>query len=960
VYSSKSGTTLPRPLKILSFGALAVVLTAQAARAQSDPLGYNALLASFSAAGLPAPGTGVVVEQNEATVNSMGPPWQFVPDTTQSYLNRGITLINENSSGTAVSGHASNVAQLFYGNGGENGVYSAYGVSTADLFNANVWAEIGAVASNTLNISTIALPSPLPTNNPGGAMPAVANFSWVAGTVGSLGSSSLDNDALRRFDWLINQYNLVAVVAVNNGSNTSIPPVMAEGYNSIAVGLSNGQSSSGTNGSVDLGLDGPGRSKPDIVAPHGATSYATPMVAAEAATLVQVARYYPNLSAGTNAAVIKAILMAGADKNPLSTWSHTVTQPLDTQYGAGQMNFNWGYQILTAGPQIAGSTSLAASTGWSYSSLNPSTSAGNTQTFYFQVPSGQPFDLSALLTWQRNIMATAGTGSNPYSFAPSLATINLNLYQANSNFTLGSLVDSSSSSIDNVQYVFDRGLAPGEYALQVKRTDNLSTAIGSFALAWQMQAVPYWIDGNSSWNNAANWNNDLVAGGIGREAALYTPTISGLNVTLDAVQVVGLLTLGNSASTSTGYTISAGSGGSLTFSNSGNSAQLNIISGYQVISAPVTLASNLIVTPTFGATIAISGNISGSGALTETGAGLLILMNSGNSYGGITTISAGTLQIGPGGALGPNYVADNSVLQLNRPDSFVLTNSISGSGVLVQSGMGTAILAGTNSYGGGTRIVAGNLAVSSINSIPASGTVLISQGGALNASGAYSTITGWLNSGRINTASNGAVALALGSTSNETINMSSPVSYPQLSLGAISNTTYSGVLTPAGSTYYLGGGGGKLTFTPNLSGSRSLVVGGPGTVVLTGSNTYTGSTTVSNGTLKILSPSSIPGGNLNVGSNLAAFGASAPTLVLSGTPSTLDSDLSGLQVLSSDPAGTDPTNGLSALNSSSANPASVASTDVNAVPEPGAIVLLLTAGGCTLIYGAARRARTRG
>ena len=149
-----------------------------------------------------------------------------------------------------------------------------------------------------------------------------------------------------------------------------------------------------------------------------------------------------------------------------------------------------------------------------------------------------------------------------------------------------------------------------------------------------MQAVPNWITANGSWNNAANWNNDLVAGGVGREAALYAPTMTGINVTLDAAQTVGLLTLGNSASASTGYTISAGSGGSLTFSNSGSSAQLNVMNGNQVISAPVILASNLIVTPTSGATIAISGNISGSGALTETGAGTLILMGSSTPIAG--------------------------------------------------------------------------------------------------------------------------------------------------------------------------------------------------------------------------------------------------------------------------------------------------------------------------------------
>ena len=297
------------------------------------------------------------------------------------------------------------------------------------------------------------------------------------------------------------------------------------------------------------------------------------------------------------------------------------------------------------------------------------------------------------------------------------------------------------------------------------------------------------------------------------------------------------------------------------------------MSGNQVISAPVTLASNLIVTPTSGATIGISGNISGSGALTETGAGTLVLLGS-NTYGGGTTITAGTLQIGPGGTLGPNTVTDNSVLQMNRPDSFTLSNSVSGSGALVQNGTGTLILTGTNSYSGGTRVNAGNVAFSSTSSIPpGSGTITINGPGAVNVSGAFSTVTGWLNSTKVSTASNGALALV--GTSSESITMGS---YSQLSLGAaLPGTTYSGVLTPAGSTYYLGGGGGTLTFTPNLTGARSVVVENPGTVVLSGSNTYSGGTTVTNGTLKILNPSSLPAGSLSVGSDLGAFGLSAPT-----------------------------------------------------------------------------------
>ena len=197
---------------------------------------------------------------------------------------------------------------------------------------------------------------------------------------------------MRRFDWLIDQTNLVAIVGVDNGPGTPILPLMASGYNSIAVGLNNGVEQHGS-GAYNHGVDGPGRSKPDVVAPDpfstNAVSYATPsrLLGGRDA---RAGRTHYSFSAGTNAATIKAIIMASTDKNPLSSWGHTATTPLDPQYGAGQVNLNWAFQVMAAGPQPTGTASLAASTGWSYNSVSPSTSSGSLQTYYFTVPAGQP------------------------------------------------------------------------------------------------------------------------------------------------------------------------------------------------------------------------------------------------------------------------------------------------------------------------------------------------------------------------------------------------------------------------------------------------------------------------------------------------------------------------------------------------------------------------------------------
>ena len=141
--------------------------------------------------------------------------------------------------------------------------------------------------------------------------------------------------------------------------------------------------------------------------------------------------------------------------------------------------------------------------------------------------------------------------------------------------------------------------------------------------------------------------------------------------------------------------------------------------------------------------------------------------------------------------------------------------------------------------------------------------------------GAYRHVMDWLNSNDINPASTGALALIGGSS--ETINMGS---YASLSLGASGAATYNGTLTPAGAVYRLGGGGGTLTFASALTGSNSLAVTGPGTVVLTSTNnTYSGGTTLSCGQLNINATAALGSGALTISGG--TIGNTRGTIVLS-------------------------------------------------------------------------------
>jgi outer membrane autotransporter protein len=104
-----------------------------------------------------------------------------------------------------------------------------------------------------------------------------------------------------------------------------------------------------------------------------------------------------------------------------------------------------------------------------------------------------------------------------------------------------------------------------------------------------------------------------------------------------------------------------------------------------------------------------SGTIAGSGSLTKSGTGALVL-RADNSYVGPTLIEAGTLQIGDGGSTGSisGNVVNNGTLVFDRDGIYALPEFMTGSGSLVVRGGGTALFAGT-AEGSGTTIAGAEL-----------------------------------------------------------------------------------------------------------------------------------------------------------------------------------------------------------------------------------------------------------
>ncbi|EKS0308322.1 autotransporter outer membrane beta-barrel domain-containing protein, partial [Salmonella enterica] len=284
--------------------------------------------------------------------------------------------------------------------------------------------------------------------------------------------------------------------------------------------------------------------------------------------------------------------------------------------------------------------------------------------------------------------------------------------------------------------------------------------------------------------------------------------------------------------------------------------------------------------------------ISGSGQVVKSGDETLTLSGS-NTYTGGTLISGGTLVASNVEALGSGDVTNDAVLELNTGGDF--TNAISGSGQVVKSGDETLTLSGANSYTGGTLISGGTLIASNVEAL-GTGDVTDNAVLELNTGGDFdNAISG---SGQVEKSGDETLTLsgANSYTGGTLISSGTLVANDVNALGT-GDVTDNAVLE-------LNTGG---TFDNAISGSGQVVKSGDETLTLSGSNTYTGGTTINDGTLIATSVDALGSGDvtdnavleLNTGGDFdnAISGSGQvvksgdETLTLSGTNSYTDGTL---------------------------------------------------------------------
>jgi autotransporter-associated beta strand protein len=525
------------------------------------------------------------------------------------------------------------------------------------------------------------------------------------------------------------------------------------------------------------------------------------------------------------------------------------------------------------------------------------------------------------------------------------AVLNLNAPSATYNAeTVGSLA--GAGTIDNVGTFGAFTLTTGG--------DNTSTTFsgiikdtGSNLTVVKAGTGTLTLSGVNDYSGATT----ISAGAINIQSntALGTTT-GGTSVTTGAaLEVQNNLTVTGEALTLNGTGVTAAPAGALR-----NVSGANTLTGALTLGSASTIQSDAgtltlsggITGASFGLTLAGAGNVTltgvigtTSGTLTKSGTGYATLAGN-NTYTGASALNAGTLEIqnntglgtsagattiatgatlalsggittaepitlnstgvGGGGALrnlsgantlsGALTLASASSLGVDGSSTLTASGIISGTTKdLTKVGTGTLILSGANTYTGTTAVSAGTLEIN--NAVALGGVVTtVADGASLRVTGTALTVSEGVTLNGAGVGGAGALQSSGGSN------------------------TWSGNLTmTAHSAIGVDGATNTLAATGTLAssgGDFNLTKVGNGTLVLSGANSYTGSTTVRDGTLSV-------NANAPIGGN-GALGSSSTTVQL-GDASTAAGNNLGLVIGTA-------TGGVSVDRAISVNPFNTAGT----------------------------------
>ncbi|WP_440613834.1 autotransporter-associated beta strand repeat-containing protein [Candidatus Pelagibacter sp. HIMB1748] len=470
-------------------------------------------------------------------------------------------------------------------------------------------------------------------------------------------------------------------------------------------------------------------------------------------------------------------------------------------------------------------------------------------------------------------------------------------------------INTASSTTSNIQGVITGSGAltkSGDGTLTLSATNtntgDITISAGTLDVQGQLESGNY--DGaiaNSGTFTINSSSNQTLAGVISGTGALNksgsgTLTLSGTN-TYSGSTTITNGTISVSSSANLGATPGSADGDNIIFNGGTLSATNDFTLG---ANKGITLTGNGTIEVTSSNTMTFDGIITDSGNLTKSGSGTLVL-GGANQNDGTITVNAGILEISDqyslGSSSGGTVVADGASLKIT--DAITITNeslTLNGNGVsnggalqaantsgtITLSGSATTLgsdttiniddgnltfggrlTAGANNYdltitgGDGTIRPSGGLVLNS-------GTLTMSATGTFFAensstySGGTTVTAGAIQYGNNDAFGTGDITMTGGKfytsdagdfTIDENLNLQGSIT---LGNSGDSNTiTFSGTNTLTGNTTASIDSAVSMAAIDDGSNTYNLIKSGNGTLTLTGSNGYDGTTTISAGTLTV-------------------------------------------------------------------------------------------------------------
>lgn len=327
-------------------------------------------------------------------------------------------------------------------------------------------------------------------------------------------------------------------------------------------------------------------------------------------------------------------------------------------------------------------------------------------------------------------------------------------------------------------------------------------------------------------NGSATYNGAISGAGILRKSDVGDLTLLS-NTLTGGVDIVGGRVIVNTAAALGGGPVTTAADTQLVFDNS------------------TTEVSNTL--------------ISGAGALTKNGTGLLV-MNNANSFTGGTVINSGRVGLNNGLGLGTGNVVvlQNAILGIGGVS---FANNVSGAGQIIKTANNVAVMTGTNTHSGGTDIQQGGIIV---NSPAALGT------GVVLLSGANTTLTVDYNGATnvaLNNQINGVGTLIKEGTGTVVINASGNsysggtlISAGRLGLNFGDSLGTGIVQINSGAELALG----DITFSNNVQGAGQIIKSSAGATTLSGTNTHSGGISILGGSLNVSGNSALGSGTITI------------------------------------------------------------------------------------------------